>query len=204
MSGSELPYRTAADAARSDLPSRELVYARRVARGGDGVRTLYWLFGLPMTLAAIGGAAGSTAGATAGLLIGGAIALSRWRWREKAERTTLIVERGVLTIAREVPGGMPRQLVLQALANVILHHREVSTVVDGRGALPWQRFADANPGPKLDKAQVVLVDASGLEMRLAMGDLPNFEATEWLGKIRRFLRSHGWVPEDERPEVMGE
>jgi hypothetical protein len=24
------------------------------------------------------------------------------------------------------------------------------------------------------------------------------ESIEWLGKIRSFLRSHGWVPEDER------
>jgi hypothetical protein len=33
-------------------------------------------------------------------------------------------------------------------------------------------------GPKLDKAQVVLVDAEGHEVRLASGDLPGFEATE--------------------------
>jgi hypothetical protein len=24
------------------------------------------------------------------------------------------------------------------------------------------------------------------------------ENVEWLGKIRSFLRAHGWVPEDER------
>jgi hypothetical protein len=28
--------------------------------------------------------------------------------------------------------------------------------------------------------------------------LPHFEATDWLGRIRVFLRKHGWVPEDER------
>ena len=29
--------------------------------------------------------------------------------------------------------------------------------------------------------------------------LSHLDANEWFSKIRRFLRQHGWVPEDERP-----
>jgi hypothetical protein len=28
------------------------------------------------------------------------------------------------------------------------------------------------------------------------------DATEWLGKIRVFLRKHRWLPEDERPSQV--
>jgi len=204
MSGSAVPYRVAADARRSDPLSRELVYAPRATRGGGGVRTLYWLFGFPTMLAGAGGGLASTAGAVGGLLVGGAIALSRWSWREQTERTILTIERGILTIAPNVPGETARSIVLLELANVVLEHREVATVMDSGSALPWQRLTETTAGPKLDKAQVVLVDARGHEVRLAKGDLPSFEATEWLAKVRRFLRSHGWIPEDERPETTAE
>jgi hypothetical protein len=31
----------------------------------------------------------------------------------------------------------------------------------------------------------------------------HLDANEWFGKIRRFLRQHGWIPEDERaPEPL--
>ena len=29
------------------------------------------------------------------------------------------------------------------------------------------------------------------------------DSVEWLGKIRVFLRSHGWLPEDERTTSSG-
>ena len=60
------------------------------------------------------------------------------------------------------------------------------------------RFIDAKVGPKVDTARIVLVSASGRQVTLTQDYLAHMSATEWLGKIRVFLRKHGWLPEDER------
>jgi hypothetical protein len=73
--------------------------------------------------------------------------------------------------------------------------------MDGDGAIPAMRFIDAKVGPKVDTARIVLIGASGREVRLTEDYLSHMHATEWMGKIRVFLRKHGWLPEDEREDL---
>ncbi len=53
-------------------------------------------------------------------------------------------------------------------------------------------------------ARIVLVDDGERETPLGEEWLAHVDAIEWLGKIRKFLRAHGWVPADERHEDDGQ
>src|SRR5262249_20724692 len=87
---------------------------------------------------------------------------------------------------------------LSDLANVSLDIKTIERVMDGDSAIPAMRFIDAKVGPKVDTGRIVLVGTNGREVRLTDDFLPHMHCTEWLGKVRAFLRKHGWLPEDER------
>jgi hypothetical protein len=56
--------------------------------------------------------------------------------------------------------------------------------------------------PALDVSRIVIVPSKTWGAPFALTDEyeANFEAVEWLGKLRRFLRAYGWIPADERVE----
>lgn len=62
-------------------------------------------------------------------------------------------------------------------------------------------------GPSLDAGRLVFVFLDGEEERRAVLTetyAPHFHCVEWLGKVRVFLRTHGWVPEDEWDDAAPE
>ena len=66
------------------------------------------------------------------------------------------------------------------------------------GPLPELRFINATVGGEQDVARIGL-ELTRETLFLTKERLSHLDANEWFSKIRRFLRQHGWVPEDERP-----
>jgi hypothetical protein len=193
-------YRTPAAREPDTGPPRELVYDATdatVARA-DGMIALFRHFTLPIL------------GSTLVLLVAGRIAgvavfacaatYSAWSWRTRKRRggAVLTVDRDVLAVETRGKRAANDRVLLGDLANVMLDIKTIERVMEGGSAIPAVRFIDSKVGPKVDTARIVLVRASGQELPLTTDYLPHMHATEWLGKIRTFLRKHGWVPEDER------
>lgn len=102
---------------------------------------------------------------------------------------TLDVHRGTRFIAK---------LRLRDLADVVLDTKSIRKVEEGTSMLGMLRGLDLRVGAELDVSRIVLVAGDGTETPLSVVYLSNSEATEWLGKIRVFLRKLDWLPEDER------
>jgi hypothetical protein len=181
-------------------PARELVYdaSDETAGRADGMIALFRHFSLPLLFAIlVGWMAGQLAGFAA---LAGAAGYSAWSWRKRKRRggAVLIVDRGVLDIEMRDKRVTRDSVRLSDLTNVTLDVKTIERVLEGGSAIPAMRVIDSKVGPKVDTARIVLVCASGDEVPLTTAYLPHMHATEWLGKIRTFLRKHGWVPEDER------
>jgi hypothetical protein len=190
-------YRTPAEKEKEPAPPKELVYQATDDSGASTI-ALFQYFGLPLVAAAgLAALAGSIAGVV-GLVAGGAYSFWSFRNRKDAGSAVLRVENEVLLV--EVRGGKPihERFRLGDLANVSLDVKTIERVTDGDSAIPAMRFIDAKVGPKVDTARIVLTGEGGREVRLSEDYLAHMHAVEWLGKIRTFLRKHGWVPEDER------
>jgi hypothetical protein len=192
---SRSPYRTAVESVRAG----EFVYAPRNKSGRDhGLLVLYRLVSLPVMLTTGAGWLGGSAGAMAGLLGSVGYVLWTWRARKRVQGAILRVADDELTVVVREPHIAHESLQLSELADVTLDLKTIERVIDGDSAIPATKLVNPKVGPRLDTARLVLVAASGREVRLADEYLPHFEATDWLGRVRVFLRKHGWVPEDER------
>jgi hypothetical protein len=134
-----------------------------------------------------------------GAVLGPACAWVAWRWRRPVESRGVVlrITRGVLHIRR------PDRLIFSAslfdIANVTLDSRTIRKVEEGNTLVPGMRFLESRLGPELEVVRIV-IEVSGVDepTRLSEAFVPHMDGVEWLGRIRRFLRAHGWVPEDER------
>jgi hypothetical protein len=193
-------YRTPAEKEPETRPAREFFYdaTDETAGRADGMIALFRHFSLPVLVAIavawIGGQVASIAAFAA------AAAYSVWSWGARKRRggAVLSIERDVLAVEIRGKGALHDRLRLADLADVVLDVKTIERVMDGRSAIGPMGFIDAKVGPKVDTARIVLALADGREVPLTKDYLPHMHATEWLGKIRTFLRKHGWVPEDER------
>jgi hypothetical protein len=127
---------------------------------------------------------------------------SAWAWAALRSRRTdgdavvLRVSRGVLQVAG--PEGDLLCARLDDVANVTLDSRTIRKVVEGHTLVPGIRFVEARVGPELEVVRIV-IEVNGAEpTRLSETFVSHMDGVEWLGRIRRFLRAHGWIPEDER------
>lgn len=194
-------YRESADPEDGkSAPPRELHFLAvdRAARKGQGMALLQ-LFGLPVVVGVVASAIFTpTVGLVA--LVGSAV-LGVWWWRRPASTGLLLtVENGALVVAR-FRGARPiATLPLETLRNVSLDIKTIQRVEEGGSAIPAMRVLDSRVGVEVDTSRIVL---QGEGPPVPLGDLyiAHMDATEWLGKVRVFLRKNGWVPADERGEV---
>lgn len=180
---------------------REFVYSPLDETAGrDGVLVLYRLFWLPLVLATAGGRIAGSVGAIAGLLGGVAYAVRAWRTRKRTVRgAVLTVANKMVTVTIRGARVVYECFGLAELADVTLELKTIERVMDGASALPALRLINSRVGPKVDTARILLVDAEGREVCLTDEYWPHSEAIQSMGKMRSFLRKHGWVPEGERP-----
>jgi hypothetical protein len=185
----------------AETPPAELVYgARERASRVPGLAQIQ-VFGLPAIVAVVLSVTVSPTAGLIGLLASAAVGVW-WLRRKPAAGLVLRVERGVLSLH---PGPTKPALAsvrLEDLVDVVLETKTIQPVTDGGSAIPAMRFIDSRVAPEVDTARIALVERGASEpIRLGDAYLAHMEATEWFGKVRVFLRKHGWLPEGERGEA---
>ncbi|MCL2449975.1 MAG: hypothetical protein FWD17_13595 [Polyangiaceae bacterium] len=176
-------------------PRPELVY-----RAADGHGTRRALAVVTVAATTAGGLVGTVLPALSLCFLGSALALAAWRWRQGPEerRVVLRVDRGVLRVTAH-PDRVLLQASLPDVSNVTLDIRTIHATPQADALVPGLGLAPTVVGPELDVARIVIeVNDRPDSIRLSDAYVPHMEGIEWLGRIRRFLRAHGWVPEDER------
>lgn len=191
-------YRSPAERPPSEAPPNDLVHDPRM-RGTEQSATadLVRILALPSIAGlAVAGLASPTAGI---LTAAGSLAAILWQRRRRGGGVVLHVEDGLLEV-RERRGGEVRSRVrLADLIDVALDTKSERLMHEGGSAIPAIAFAESRAGDTIERARVVLVRrASPAPFPLSEERGSHSEATEELGKIRVFLRRHGWVPASER------
>lgn len=122
--------------------------------------------------------------------------------RSNRERATLTIDGGELTI---VHGRKKRgaTIPLAEVRNVELDIKKIRRVQEGTSLVPGAQFINTTVGPEIDTARIAIVFGTE-RVFLSETYVAHIDAVEWLGKIRIFLRSGGWAPEDELPPVEEE
>jgi hypothetical protein len=122
------------------------------------------------------------------------------RRRRTAQGVVLSVRDGQLTLRPRRPREPVFVVRLVDLADVTLDTTQWERIEHGTSA---RTALAAIEGRRVDMATagIVLVRSEGEPIVLGQRRLRYADATEWLGKLRSFLRRHDWLPEDERPPV---
>jgi hypothetical protein len=193
-------YRQSAEPDPSNRPPPELLVALGGQDRRSGAVLLFQLFTLPALAGVILSVLVTPMAGLLGLL--GTAAVTVWwhRRRTRGERLVLSVVAGEL-VARAGSRELAR-VRLQQLDDVALDTKTIRPVQEGSSAVPAVRFIDSKVGPEFDVSRLVLV-GEGRTVRMHETHVAHMTATEWLGKIRVFLRKHGWVPQDERRVQSG-
>lgn len=128
-----------------------------------------------------------------------AVAIWMYRRHKRVATTptyTLRVEGGNLHI-HAAGARVPRTVRLDDLLEVSLDSKTVERLQEASGGFPELRFINSTIAPPVENARIELelLDES---IFLTEHHTSYLDASEWFGKIRRFLRKNGWVPEDER------
>jgi len=92
---------------------------------------------------------------------------------------------------------LPRTLPLTELLDVYLDTKAIQRVQESAGPVPDLRFLNSTVGGEQDTARIAL-ELENETYFLTEERVSHTDANDWFSKIRRFLRKHGWVPEDER------
>jgi hypothetical protein len=192
--------RPSAPAPHEPAPPAELVHAP-VLRATDRSAAL-GLVELGATAGlggvAVGALVSPAAGLAAAVLFGAGLVL----WRRRAgSGVVLRVDEGLLEVRRRPSREVVARLRLVDLLDVALDTKPENVIQEGASTIPAVAFAESRVGATIDKARIVLVRSlPELSFPLTEGRGSYSEAADELGRIRVFLRKHGWVPLDERDE----
>jgi hypothetical protein len=118
------------------------------------------------------------------LPIGVAIGVLLVRRKTAAGRFVLRVDDGALEVTRERRGGPAVRIALEDLVDITLE-RQIRP--SGRGGAATERVRIALERRAPD-SPIFVPDER----------VTSIEAQEWYGRVRVFLRKHGWVPGSER------
>jgi hypothetical protein len=175
-------------------PRSELVVTLSPQDRQSSATALFQLFTAPLMVAVLLSVILSPTVGLLGLVATGAFVVWMWRRRGQAGRIVMAVESGDLIVQA---GRRPlARMRLEDLEDVALDLKAIRPVQEGSSAIPAVRFLESKVGPEIDVARIVLV-GGGSSVRLHESHVAHMTATEWLGKIRVFLRKNGWVPLDE-------
>lgn len=127
----------------------------------------------------------------------GLVAFVLWKWREsrKPERIVVSVKDGWVDVSSPTQSARFR---LQELCSVELQTRSIEKAYADK--MVGTVVVSTGVRPSIDVSRIVLVLDTDDPLVLGTDYEPNSGVTEWLGKMRVFLRKHGWVPLDERDE----
>ena len=217
------PYRIKDEVSRRERACAELVYVASDQERHIGPARVALQIGIAGT---VGGAVAAASGLPevgAGIILASA-ALGFWRWRRAPDVAGVLfrVEDGVLVVSVRGTNKVLARTRLQDLRNVSLDTKSIRKVEPGRDVVPAVQFINNQVGPEIDVARILLeirgngpATQSEAERRTLEGEshprmstirlteafLAHTDSVEWVSKIRVFLRSHGWLPEDERARL---
>jgi len=135
-------------------------------------------------------------GAAGGFLVIGTASRANSRKKRSAD-ATLRLDDGRLIVA-DSHGGIRIDVPLKELEDVVLDTKSVQRFrEDTAGGFPDIRAVHTRVGDSFDNSRIVLVTAN-ISVELTERYTSSIDATEWLTRIRRFLRSNGWTPREER------
>jgi hypothetical protein len=98
-------------------------------------------------------------------------------------------------------GSVLCDVALDELIDVALDTKAVEHIIENPGLNPVL-LVDAKVAAPVHVARIELVTTSGA-VRFADTYFSHSDALEWKGKIRQFLRKHGWEPSTEREGAAG-
>jgi hypothetical protein len=183
-----VPYRESEVVGRAAEVGQEMVYRPQPKNAHASARRMYARYFVIVLPVAVILAAFHWAASLA--LVAAVIAWDVFRVRRERAGIRLALEGTDLAIGSE-----GRRVPMAKLVNVRLDTRAVSstgTMVRPDGVL------GAGPSLSVDESRIELIVAGAEPVRLTDAYFSQTDSLEWLGRIRRFLRAHGWVPDDER------
>lgn len=188
-----MAYREAEPPTIPEAPPTELAYRPMTRRRASGLVVMQ-VVAIPFAV----GFALSFVHPSAGLagLVASAVFLVWWWRRPTAAAATLRVRAGTLHVYFG-DRSEAESIALRKLRDVVLDTKTIQPVMDGGSAIPAMRVIDPSIGPEVDTSRIVLV-ARKRKIRLTEDFQPNIDSSEWIAKVRVFLRKNGWVPADER------
>jgi hypothetical protein len=174
----------------------ELSYFPETERHSSSIAAIF-AAGTPMLFgAAVGLISGSGRLALGAITLGGAWAIWKRRRIQIVPRAKLRIEGDTLHLsgaAFKVPISVP----LRDLLDVYLDTKTIQRVQENPGPIPDLRFLNSTVSAEMDTARIAL-ELERETFFLTEQRVSHTDANEGFSKIRRFLRRHGWVPEDER------
>lgn len=189
----------------TEPPPRELVYvATNHEKGGIHFAWMQ-LFVLPAVLAIAVSLFTGIAWLSLVVLVSAIV--FAYRFRKKAvsgQGAVLRIEEGELKVFTRNSNVPLATFKLRDISDVRLDIKTIQRVQEGDSAIPAVRFINSTVGPAVDQARIVLVGRKTKktperpEVLLTDEYFAHMDSTEWLGKIRVFLRKNGWLPTDER------
>ena len=200
MPASPEPYRSQLPVAPNDAP-RELVY-------NSGTGGMLWkgalVTAICFTVGAVVGALRDRPGT--GILVGIGVSVLLTLGLRKigdAAGVVLRVDGSVLTLRRGKAGAVLFRGPLEDLLDVKIDTETITNVV----------LVSSSPGYGMPQSGGGSSDESRIALFLRNSEQPlylsdrrasNILTTDWLGTIRRFLRAQGWLPIEERGDVVNE
>lgn len=190
--GKDTPYRAPVQMERAALP-KEFTCAWTNAETATHPMGVY--YGLVLGLLGSGFMASVTPVAGVAGAVGTLMGVGLYS--RKARRATglrLTVEDGTLHAHHD--GRLAAVVGLDALREVVVDSKGIQRVTfhqEVGAALP-----DTRVGGQVDIARIALVCEDGQRLVLTETYAAYSECMEHFGKVRVFLRKHGWLPEDER------
>lgn len=192
--------------AAPEAKSGELLFTPKAAQA-DAEKAWFagtGLVALPLVLG-IGLAQVNPWGGYVGFGIGAACSLL-WR-KYRNDPVVLRVDGGRFTVGHVRKKAVAFDVALADLLDVRLETKEVRRLQEGPHAVVGVRYEDSRTVTSTEHGRLVLVHLAGgrkVEHPLMKDFVAHMEATEWLSKVRVFLRKHGWTPADEREDLAPE
>jgi hypothetical protein len=194
------PYRVPAKRKKKRKAARELVYSpgdqeKRVtpARAALQIFIVGSIIGSLLVLAGW---------VIAGILVFGVSLLLAYRSSKKpsvSSGAVLSVEKGRLKVYSGNALEPRLTIALDEVREVTLDTRSIQRGGADIGALAG--LGGGGGGTGVDLARIaIVVESEPLPRSTPLTDeyFPRMDCVEWMGKVRTFLRSHRWLPEDER------
>jgi hypothetical protein len=200
------PYRSSGPLASLPTPPDELVYAPGdKPRRGDAIRRtagIVWLGSMASAFAAAVFNRVALGGAMFAVVVG----IAAWVWNRTRSSTPVVlrIEEGRLVSTGAEGEAFVGSIALAQIRNVRLETKTIEKLQTDRTIGAFVVSSSVRPAIEVSRIVIVPSKTWGAPFALSAEYEANFEAVEWLGKLRRFLRAYGWIPADERAHPLVE